>query len=214
MNNHIWKNRIGRCLAGLAAVIAASIACRAPDHTALLPLHTDGKVFRDSRGAIWTWRGVTAFSLLQQFVEGRNIGPYLDARRAAGANIVRVLLTMRNIAEFPPTAYSDVQLRAFLAAVHARGLRVELVALADAQDWPIEKQRAQLQRTIDAAVAGGGLDVVEIANEPFKNSAPPCDVLRGVGRRPGVLLASGDYEVQEGTLCVLDYVTTHNPRID
>jgi hypothetical protein len=45
----------------------------------VLPIHIDGKVFRDSTGAIWSWRGVTAFTLLQRVATGEDIGPYLDA---------------------------------------------------------------------------------------------------------------------------------------
>jgi hypothetical protein len=182
----------------------------------VLPVHVDGKVFRDATGAIWPWAGVTSFTLLKRFVDGQDIGPYLDHRRAAGANLVRVLTTMKNIVDFPPTAYTDAQLGAFLAAVHAHGLRVELVALADAQTWSVDAQRRQVQRIVDAAAAAGGLDPVEVANEPFQNSAKPEDLMRGVSRRPGVLMASGDYDVAENatTLFHLDYVTTHSPRDD
>jgi hypothetical protein len=184
-----------------------------PDVPPVLAIHVDGTVFRDTSGAIWSWRGVTAFTLLQQVAAGQDIGPYLDHRREAGANLVRVLATMKNIVDFPPTAYTDAQLRTLLETAHAHGLRVELVALADAQDWPIDAQRRQVQRVIDAVAAAGGLDVVEVANEPFKNSAPPCEVMKGVNRR-GVVMASGAYDIENGTLCALDYVTIHNPRDD
>lgn len=180
----------------------------------VLAIHVDGTVFRDTSGAIWSWRGVTAFTLLQQVAAGQDIGPYLDHRREAGANLVRVLATMKNIVDFPPMASSDAQLRALLETAHAHGLRVELVALADAQDWPMDAQRRQVQRVIDAVAAAGSLDVVEVANEPFKNSAPPCEVMKGVSRKPGVLMASGAYDIEGGFLCMLDYVTIHNPRDD
>jgi hypothetical protein len=173
------------------------------------PLAIEGKRFTNG----WQWRGYTAFTLLKRSVEGEDIGPYLDDVRSQGANLVRVLTTMRNIAPFPPSAYTDAQLVAFLGVVHAHGLRAELVALADATDWPIDAQRRQVQRVIDAAAAAGAVDLVEVANEPFKNSAPPEAIMRGVQRRPGVLLASGDYTITSGgVLYVLDYLTYHAPR--
>jgi hypothetical protein len=182
----------------------------------LLAIHVDGKVFRDSTGAIWQWRGVTAFTLLQRVSRGEDIGPYLDDRRDAGANLLRVLSTMKNIADFPPTAYTDGHIGALLAAAHARGLRVELVALADATDWPLAKQRAHVQRIVDAVAAAGALDVVEVSNEAFKNSAQPREIMPGVTRRAGVLMASGG----DGPTCdnlspfVLDYITFHPERKD
>lgn len=185
-----------------------------PDVPPILPLHVDGRVFREASGAIWPWRGVTAFALLDRVRKGENIAPYLAQRRAAGANLVRVLTTMKNIVDLPPSAYTDAHLAALLAAAHAHGLRVELVALADAQDWPIEKQRAQVQRIIDAAAAAGAVDLVEVANEPFKNSADPVRIMQGVTRRAGVLMAYGIYgnSCQAPALPVLDYLTFHPDR--
>jgi hypothetical protein len=38
--------------------------------------------------------------------------------------------------------------------------------------------------------------------------------MKGVSRKPGVLMASGAYDIENGFLCALDYVTIHNPRDD
>jgi hypothetical protein len=188
----------------------------APNVPPVLALRIDGKVFRDSTGAIWPYRGVTAFTLLERVAKGEDIGPYLDKRRAAGANLVRVLSTMKFITNLPPESYSDSQLAALFATAHAHGVRVEIVALADATDWPLAKQRAHVQRIVDAVAAAGALDLVEVSNEAFKNSAPPRDIMPGVTRRAGVLMASGG----DGPTCdnlspfVLDYVTYHPERKD
>lgn len=185
------------------------------DAPPVLPVHVDGKVFRDSTGAIWQYRGVTSFLLLKRFIGGDDIGPYLDARRLAGANVVRVLSTV-TWGPLAPTDYTDDQLRAFLTLVHTHGLRVELVALASAQDWSLDRQQQHTQRIVNAVADVGALDLVEVANEPFQNSAPPWDVMAKVTRRPGVVMAYGDYSVNCDSLVqkVLDYLTYHPERKD
>ncbi len=187
------------------------------DVPAVLPLHVDGKVLRDSTGAIWQWRGVTAFTLMQDVVRGVDVGPYLEARAHAGANLARVLMTMVNITDLRPEQYTDGQIGALLAAAHARGLRLELVALADAEGWPLSKQQAQVQRIVDVVAANGCLDVVEVANEPFPgkgNAGDPAAIMRGVRKPACVLIASGVYDPPEDStsMFVLDYVTFHSSR--
>lgn len=181
----------------------------------VLPVHVDGLVFRDSTGAIWSYRGATSFLLLRRYIQGENILPYLDRRSAVGENVLRVLSTVTWGPIFPED-YTDDQLRAFLTLVHSRGLRVEMVALAAAQDWPLDRQQKHVQRIVNAVADAGALDFVEVANEPFKNSAPPVEVMRKVVRRPGVLMAYGDYSVSCDSLVqpVLDYLTFHPERKD
>lgn len=183
----------------------------------VLPVKVTGKVFRDSTGAIWPYRGVTSFLLFQRYIHGEDIVPYLNHRREAGANILRVLSTVTWGPLFP-SDYTDDQLRAFLTLVHSRGLRVELVALASAQDWSLERQQQHTQRIVNVVADVGGIDLVEVANEPFQNSASPVEVMRKVTRPrgPPVLMAYGDYSVTCATLVqpVLDYLTFHPERKD
>ncbi len=181
------------------------------------PIRVDGKVFRSADGALWQWRGVTAFTLMQDVVRGVDVGPYLEARRLAGANLARVLMTMVNITDLRPEQYTDGQIGALLAAAHARGLRLELVALADAEGWPLSKQQAQVQRVVDVVAANGCLDVVEVANEPFPgkgNAAAPADIVRGVRKPACVLMASGVYDPPEDStsMFALDFITFHSSR--
>jgi hypothetical protein len=179
-------------------------------------VHVDGKVFRDTSGAIWPYRGATSFLLLKRFAAGEDIVPYLDHRRDAGANILRVLTNV-SWGPLAPTDYTDVQLRQFLALVHSRGLRVEVVALADALNWSLAQQRAHVQRVLDAVADMGALDFVEVSNEAFKNSKPPAEVMAGVTRRrPDLVMAAGGDNATCDNLTpfVLDYVTLHNERKD
>jgi hypothetical protein len=181
----------------------------------VLPVHVDGKVFRDSTGAIWQYRGVTSFLLLKQYIQGVDIVPYLDHRRSAGANVVRVLTSV-GWGPLTPTDYTDEQLRAFLTVLHSRGLRAEVVALADAQTWSLDRQQQHVQRMVNVVADAGALDLVEVANEPFKNSAAPWDVMSRVTRRSGVVMAYGDYSVNCDHLTqpILDYLTYHPERKD
>jgi hypothetical protein len=185
-----------------------------PDVPPVSRVHVDGKVFRDESGALWQYRGVTAFLLLKRFAAGEDIGLYLDHRRLAGANVVRVLTNV-SWGPLKPSDYTDDQLRAFLTTVHSHGLRVEVVALADAQSWSLDQQVQHTQRIVNAVTTTGSLDLVEIANEPFKNSAPPSDVARRITVPDSVLTASGEWASCDSlSPLVLDYVTFHPERKD
>jgi hypothetical protein len=179
-------------------------------------VHVDGKVFRDTSGAIWQYRGVTSFLLFKRYLqEGEGIIPYIDNRRNAGANVLRVLTTV-TWGPLAPTDYTDDQFRAFLALVHSRGMRLEVVALASAQDWSLERQQQHVQRIVNLVADAGALDLIEVANEPFQNSAPPMDVMRRVTSPSNVVMALGDYSAScdNPAQPVLDYHTFHPERKD
>jgi hypothetical protein len=189
-----------------------------PDVIPVDRVHVDGKVFRDTSGAIWQYRGGTSFLLLKRYLQegGDAIIPYIDNRRNAGANTLRVLTTV-TWGPLAPTDYTDEQFLRFLALVHSRGMRLEVVALASAQDWSLERQQQHVQRIVNLVAAAGALDLVEVANEAFKNSAPPVDVMRKVTRpRPDLVLAAGgdNADCSNLTPFLLDYITFHPERKD
>ena len=56
-------------------------------------LHRDGVTFRRADGTVFKWHGITAFTALQDWIEGRQdkLERYADRTQALGVNVWRVL---------------------------------------------------------------------------------------------------------------------------
>lgn len=107
-----------------------------PPPPSVLPLHNDAGYFADSNGQRWYWKGATDFLLLKLELDGQDIGPILDQRQAAGANLVRVFSMCWNIARFNPATYGEQYWNAvdnLLTKLAARGMYAEITVFADAQ---------------------------------------------------------------------------------
>lgn len=119
----------------------------------------DGRVFR--------WRGVTAFRLADLVADGREAEAvtYLDWADRSGFNVVRVLATLCCWFDLPPEAGRRALPRVLELAA-ARGMHVQIVALAGTapHERPIDLE-AQV-RAIGAIAAAHENAIVEIANEP------------------------------------------------
>jgi hypothetical protein len=167
-------------------------------------------------GRPFTWRGITAFRLLEMEAGGR--GPEADAYLAWAAarrmTVVRVLAMAKHLFELPPER-GAAALDALLARAARHGLHVEVVALADTASYEMD-MRAHVRR-VGEICARHPNALLEIANEPYHPTQRPevhdpaylarlrTEIPPGVP----VALGAGDYP---SVLTGADYVTVHFPR--
>jgi hypothetical protein len=188
-------------------------------------VHIDGLVFRDEAGAIWPWRGFTAFTLylvwLKQGAAGVDalLSDWLPKCGPTGPNTLRVLGMVNSFAHLWPQEHADyyTQLVPFAQHLWSRWqIRFEFVIFADSGDiLPDAGERERhAQRVVDT-LAGEPNVFFEVANEPSQHSNMPggdaeaYDLYLKI-RRPGVMVATG---AGDGNYPG-DYVTVHTPRDD
>src|SRR5438132_5223894 len=119
-------------------------------------LRVDGPQLRDDAG-VWRWKLVTAFDAFHQFIDGRDVAPYLKWAIGVGANGVRVFgnwaVTAFDHRRYLPRsgerlgAFGDYWngLDKFCEFCARFGLRVEFTAICDAIPPDEAAQRAFLQ---------------------------------------------------------------------
>ena len=183
-------------------------------------LRVDATRFVREDGSTFAWRGFSDFSLFHRFLSGDAIDAVLAERAALGANVLRVfgmygaegIGRANGLGALVPSKqprYFD-RLAAFLDLIAARGLRVEFVVFADAQELmpSAADQQTHLNR-VAAVLAPRWNAIGEIVNEPFKNGVEPMRL-----RAPaGMLWASGEYAWDDGAAAShLDFVTWHPDR--
>jgi len=185
-----------------------------PTPSSMAPIHVEGTTFRLPDGRIWKWRGASAFLLLRQYLDRRDLTPILTWAHAHNRNVLRVFSRL-SWAPLRETDYTDAQLVTFVRLLAAQGLRVELIALADCawQDWALslDQQRAHVARL--ARVLGGEPNVfLELANE---NSHSSNQVDASKFTRPSGLWSRGSSHGDEPAISPpWDYGTDHTPRTD
>jgi hypothetical protein len=167
-------------------------------------------------GAPFTWRGITAFRLLEMESAGRGgeVDAYLAWAASERLNVVRVLAMAKHLFELPP-ARGLAHLNALLDRAAARGMYVEVVALADTASYAIDP--ATHVDRVARICADHWNALIEIANEPYHGTQAPrihdLEYLRSLVRRvPSTIpVASGAAESPsiygEGM-----YLTVHFPR--
>src|SRR5262245_12298335 len=107
-------------------------------------LRVEATRFVREDGSTFAWRGFSDFSLFHRFLIGESIDPILDERAALGVNVLRVfgmygadgIGRANRLGALIPSrqaSYID-RLNVFLDRAAARGLRVEFVVFADAQE--------------------------------------------------------------------------------
>ena len=118
----------------------------------------DGKPFE--------WRGITAFRLTELVATGKQAqaAAFMDWAAAKKITVLRVLTMAKHLFELTPEAGRKA-LPTVLEMAAARGLHVEVVALADSGDMPVDL-RAHVAE-IGRIAARYPNAFVEIANEPF-----------------------------------------------
>lgn len=128
-------------------------------------LRKDGRVLRDGNNARFLWRGATSFRLLHMIANGEESQAIalMQTLRAMGYNLVRVLATAKHLFNLPMDT-GRASLRRLFDLAWQHKLYVEIVALADTDDWPKGQLEAQLQECYSKACEYPNV-LVEGANE-------------------------------------------------
>jgi hypothetical protein len=121
-------------------------------------------------GSPFSWRGISAFRLLEMEAAGRTkeVDAYFAWAAAEHLNVVRVLAMAKKLFELPPgrgLAHLDSLLRR--AAAH--GLFVEVVALADTASYPTTDPATHVDRVARICEKHSNA-LLEIANEPYHST--------------------------------------------
>jgi hypothetical protein len=170
----------------------------------------------DANGAPFEWRGITAFRLVEMIASGNEKAAtdYLDWARSERFNVVRVLLMAKHLFQLAPEAGRKALPR-LLDLAKARGLTVEVVALADTKDVALDYE-AHI-REVGRIAKEKGNAFVEVANEPGHQTQDPrihdaAAVKRLADLVPQeVIVALGSIEYGDG-YALGDYATSHFPR--
>jgi hypothetical protein len=168
-------------------------------------------------GLSFEWRGITAFRLAEQVAHGREPEAIalLDWARAQKLTVVRVLVMAKHLFELSPDDGVKALPR-LLALAAERELVVEVVALADTADIPLDLE--QHVKAVAAIVVAHPNAVLEIANEPvhptqdrrLHDPAFVASLAKLVP--PGVLVALGAGDGADGFAAGGHYATWHSPR--
>ncbi len=183
-------------------------------------LSTSGVNFVTSDGSVWKYRGVTAFTALQDYAGGRDIAPYLAWVRSLGGNTVRVFGTWV-VTDFDPRRTPDYYgaLDRLCTLLAQDGLRIHFVALTDQVDgssvrMSSAEQDAHVQRVVSILRAHDNT-LLELSNEDWQNGKVsarfPRDWFVGVLTTRSSW-QDGNTPLEVGS--VLDWTTEHTPRGD
>ena len=179
-------------------------------------LRIEGTHFLKPDGTTFEWRGITAFRLVDFVADGREdeAAAYLTWAAKEGLTIVRVLTMSGGLFDLRPEDGRRALPR-MLELAAARGLRVEVVALADTLAVPVNLQEHVDE--IGRIVAAHPNAVLEIANEPVHPSQSPevhrPDVLAALAARlpREIPVSLGSIERGDG-FGDGGYITWHSPR--
>jgi hypothetical protein len=139
---------------------------------------------------------------------------YLDWAKSEQLTVVRVLLTAQHLFKLPPDAGRSALPR-LLDLAKERGIAVEVVALADTKDVPLDYE-AHI-REIGRVALERGNAFVELANEPGHPTQDPrvhqpAFLQRLASQLPeSLVVALGSIEYGDA-FAAADYATTHVPR--
>jgi hypothetical protein len=179
-----------------------------PSLISLQRLHVDGRVFRTEDGQPWRYKGVSAFQLLDRYVRGEDLGPFL--RAYAGFNVLRVWPYVP-VADWGAKAWGAPPsgvIRDFIAAMGRQGFYVELTLLTSDDAEHLAWAQAVVPQIIDGGCPANLL--LEAGNEPTTHKAINTAALRGVLAASGCLYASGDYE--DSSRAFGSYLVAHTSR--
>jgi hypothetical protein len=171
-----------------------------------------------SNGATFQWRGISAFRLVEIEARGAraDVVRYLDWAAARRLTVVRVFTMARHLFDLSP-ADGLRALPAVLDLAAARGIHVEVVALADTAAIPIDID-GHVTR-VGAIAAAHPNTIVEIANEPAhptqRADVRDVAVLKRLAALvpPGVPVAYGSAE-EDPAFAGGHFATMHFPRSD
>jgi hypothetical protein len=175
----------------------------------------DGR-FVTAHGEPFAWRGITAFRLAELIAHGREqeAAAYLDWAASQQLTVVRVLLMARYLFQLTPED-GRAALPRLLDLARARGIAVEVVALADTKEIPVDYETHI--REVGRVAGERGNALIEIANEPGHPTQDPrlhepafARSLAALLPEP-LLVALGSFEYGD-EYAAGDYATTHVPR--
>jgi hypothetical protein len=181
---------------------------RKPPAVALQPLHADGRIFRTADGAAFRWNGVSAFQLLDRYVRGEDLAPFLHAY--AGYNVLRVWPYVP-AADWGAKAWGAPPanvIRDFIAAMGRQGWYVELTLLTSDDAEHLAWAQAIVPQIVEGGCPANLL--LEAGNEPTTHKSINTAALRGVLAASGCLYASGDYE--DSSRAFGSYLVAHTSR--
>ena len=182
-------------------------------------LHRDGVTFRRADGTVFKWHGITAFTALQDWLDGRRdkLERYADRTQALGVNVWRVF-GMWSVTGFDARrdGYLD-GLRAFLTWARARGLYIHLTLFTDQVDGsPVRlapEAQDRLLRDVLAICREIGSVFLEVSNEDWKNGNLAARFDRSLFA--GVLSARSapsEEQFPDGPGPLIDFTAHHTPR--
>ena len=199
------------------ALLICAIAVPVLSQSRVAPsrLTIQGTQFVRAGGNRFEWRGITAFRLLEMIARGRtsDVEAYLDWCAKQGLTVVRVLTMAKHLFALGPDE-GRAALPRLLDLAAKRGLYVEIVALADTAEIPLDMDHHV--REIGTIAAKHANAIVEIANEPVHGTQlarihDPAEVQRLARLVPDavpVALGAADDERFAGG----DYATVHLSR--
>lgn len=155
-----------RPLHSLIQIAALALLWVLPVHAASQRVRVEGTRFARADGTRFAWRGITAFRLAEEVATGRaaDAEKYLTWCAVHHITVVRVLAMAKHPFVLPPDK-GVAALPALLALAAARGLEVEVVALADTVEYQFDINNHVT--AIGRACSSSGNCFVEIANEPY-----------------------------------------------
>lgn len=203
-------------VASLGYAGESPLAYRQPAAAPSRHLAIQSTTFRTADGKAFEWRGITAFRLVELVASGRRAAAvrFLDWAAARHLTVVRVLTMAEHLFELAPDAGVRA-LPSLLDLAAERGLYVEVVALADTADIPVNIDAHV--KAIGAIAARHPNALVEIANEPSHPTQrealhEPGELQRLRALIPAVVpVALGSAEQNE-RFSAGDYATVHFPR--
>lgn len=202
-------------LLALAAAALVNVGAEAASSPAGR-LRVSATRFLKPDGSQFEWRGISAFRLVEMFAHGKQTegAAYLDWAAEQQLTVVRVLTMATHLFQLSPEDGVKA-LPELLEKAAQRGLYVEIVALADTADVPMDL--AAHVKAVGAIAARHPNAVVEVANEPGHQTQArvlhdPAYVQRLARLIPdAVPVALGSIEYGDG-YSGGDYITWHAPR--
>lgn len=207
-------------MSSAASVIPFLAGSAAPSGPRALPLVTRDGAFRTPDGAIWKYRGVTAFTALNDAIHGRweKLERYADWTRGLNGNAWRVFGSWVNLGLKPGgDAYYEA-LSTLGLWLNSRGIVLHFVVFCDQVDGsPVLMTEAEQDRHLyrTTEVLSGKAALGEILNEAFKNGQMagrfPRSILTGLPWTRSTAYFEAPLE-EPGE--PLDWLTAHTDRDD
>lgn len=179
-----------------------------PDVPPLLPIRSDGRIFRTTDGKAWRFEEVTAFGIINRYAKGEDISDFLTAYK--GYKVLRVwpYVPRKDWGADAWDVSDSATISRFISEMGAKGWRVELTLLTD--DDPA---RLTWAKTLVPQLTSGGCPanlMLEAGNEPTTHKSINTAALRDTLAASGCPYTSGDYE--DVSRWYGTYATVHTKR--